>query len=104
MLGLNQKEGRIFRFALIGHIVLGLFLFIYSFVPSCEEEPEIVHVFELASTPLPPTPQVRPTPPNPIIGSLERQRSNPPTKRMGASGRFQSNFIEISLLEKEFPD
>ena len=79
MLGLNQKEGRIFRFALIGHIVLGLFLFIYSFVPSCEEEPEIVHVFELASTPLPPTPQVRPTPPKPTPKPVVKQPTPKPT-------------------------
>ena len=28
-------------------------LFIYSFIPSCEEEPEVVHVFEPASSPPP---------------------------------------------------
>lgn len=55
--------------ALIGHLVLALGIVVYSLLPSCEEEPEIVHVFELASTPPPPVPQVRkPTPkPKPVV-------------------------------------
>ena len=55
--------------ALIGHLVLALGIVVYSLLPSCEEEPEIVHVFELASTPPPPAPQVRkPTPkPKPVV-------------------------------------
>jgi protein TonB len=65
MLGMNQKEGQIFRFALLGHIAFAFFLFVYSFIPSCEEKPEVVHVFELASSPPPPASQVRPTPPKP---------------------------------------
>jgi protein TonB len=40
-------------------------LFIYGFIPICEEEPEIVHVFELASSTPPPLPKVKPTPPKP---------------------------------------
>ncbi len=62
---MNQREGRIFRVALIGHIVFALGLLIYSFIPSCEKEPEIVHVFELASSPPPVPPQVKPSPPKP---------------------------------------
>jgi protein TonB len=65
MLGMNQKEGQIFRLALLGHIAFAFFLFVYSFIPSCEEKPEVVHVFELASSPPPPASQVRPTPPKP---------------------------------------
>ena len=65
MLGMNQKEGQIFRLALLGHIAFAFFLLVYSFIPSCEEEPEVVHVFELASSPPPPASQVRPTPPKP---------------------------------------
>ena len=42
--------------------------------------------------------------PNPITGSRERQSRSPATKTIGASGRFQSNFITISLPERGFPD
>lgn len=77
---MSQKEGRIFRMALIGHLVLALGLVVYSFLPSCEEEPEIVHVFELASTPPPPAPQVRkPTPkPKPVV---QKPAPKPPTPK-----------------------
>ena len=80
MFGMSQKEGRIFRMALIGHLVLALGLVVYSFLPSCEEEPEIVHVFELASTPPPPAPQVRkPTPkPKPVV---QKPAPKPPTPK-----------------------
>ena len=80
MFGMNQKEGRIFRMALIGHLIFAFCLFVYSFVPSCKEEPEIVHVFELASTPPPPAPQVRkPTPkPKPV---LQKPAPKPPTPK-----------------------
>jgi protein TonB len=79
MLGMNQKEGRIFRFALLGHLVFALGLFIYSFLPSCEEEPELVHVFELASSPPPPEPQIRPTPPKPSPKPVVQKTSTKPT-------------------------
>ena len=80
MFGMSQKEGRIFRMALTGHLVLALGIVVYSFLPSCEEEPEIVHVFELASTPPPPAPQVRkPTPkPNPVV---QKPAPKPPTPK-----------------------
>lgn len=77
---MSQKEGRIFRMALIGHLVLALGIVVYSLLPSCEEEPEIVHVFELASTPPPPAPQVRkPTPkPKPVV---QKPAPKPPTPK-----------------------
>ena len=80
MFGMSQKEGRIFRMALTGHLVLALGIVVYSFLPSCEEEPEIVHVFELASTPPPPAPQVRkPTPkPKPVV---QKPAPKPPTPK-----------------------
>ena len=65
MFGLNKKELRIFLWALACHLLLALGLLIYGFIPSCEEEPEIVHVFELASSTPPPLPEVKPTPPKP---------------------------------------
>ena len=65
MFGFGETQSKAFKCALIGHGLLALFLMIYSFLPSCEKEPEVVHVFELASSPPPPTPQVRPTPPKP---------------------------------------
>lgn len=66
--------------ALIGHLVLALGIVVYSLLPSCEEEPEIVHVFELASTPPPPAPQVRkPTPkPKPVV---QKPAPKPPTPK-----------------------
>ena len=65
--------------ALTSHLVLALGIVVYSFLPSCEEEPEIVHVFELASTP-PPAPQVRkPTPkPKPVV---QKPAPKPPTPK-----------------------
>ena len=80
MFGMSQKEGRIFRMALVGHLVLALGIVVYSFLPSCDEEPEIVHVFELASTPPPPAPQVRkPTPkPKPVV---QKPAPKPPTPK-----------------------
>ena len=63
MLGMNQREGRIFRVALLCHIAFVLCVFIYGLIPSCEEEPEVVHIFELASPPPPPSAQIRPSPP-----------------------------------------
>ncbi len=62
MLGMNQREGRFFRIALLCHLGFAFFLFVYSFIPSCEKKPEVVHVFELASSPPPP---LVPTPPKP---------------------------------------
>ena len=79
MLGMNQKEGRIFRLALLGHIAFAFFLFVCGFIPSCEEEPEVVHVFELASSPLPPAPQLRPTPPKPIPKPVVQKPAPKPT-------------------------
>lgn len=73
MLGLNKREGRIFRYALVGHGGLACLLFVFGLLPSCEEDPEVVHVFELSAatpspTPIPPLPQVtpQPTPPKPV--------------------------------------
>jgi protein TonB len=79
MFGMNHREGRIFRLALFGHILLAFCLFIYSFIPSCEEEPEVVHVFELASSPPPPAPQVRPTPPKPTPKPVVQKPAPKPT-------------------------
>ena len=79
MLGMNQKEGRIFRFAMLGHLFFALFLLIYSFLPSCEKEPEVVHVFELASSSPPPAPQVRPTPPKPTPKPVVQKPAPKPT-------------------------
>ena len=66
--------------ALIGHLVLALGIVVYSFLPSCEEEPEIVHVFELASTPPPPAPQVRKPTPKPKA-VVQKPAPKPPTPK-----------------------
>ncbi|MEL0005349.1 MAG: TonB family protein [Opitutales bacterium] len=52
---------------------------IYSFLPSCEKEPEVVHVFELASSSPPPVPQVRPTPPKPTPKPVVQKPAPKPT-------------------------
>ena len=65
MFGFGETQSKAFKYALIGHGLLALFLMIYSFLPSCEKEPEVVHVFELASSSPPPVPEVRTTPPKP---------------------------------------
>ena len=70
MLGLNNRENRVFRISLLGHLFLGAGLFTMSFFPSCENEPEEIHVFELASTT--PTPMLKPptfpkTTPPPLV-------------------------------------
>ena len=70
MLGLNNRENRVFRISLLGHLFLGAGLFIMSFFPSCENEPEEIHVFELASTtptPMPKPPTFPKTPQPPLI-------------------------------------
>ena len=70
MLGLNNRENRVFRICLLGHLFLGAGLFIMSFFPSCENEPEEIHVFELASTtptPMPKPPTFPKTPQPPLI-------------------------------------
>jgi len=66
MLGMNKRELRIFRRALVGHVLFALGLLIYGFVPSCEDKPENIHVFELASAPPLNPPTTKPTPPKPV--------------------------------------
>ena len=69
MLGLNRRESRVFRFSLVSHGMIAGALFCFGFLPSCEDEPEEIHIFELAAaSPFPqPTEQVRqpPTPSEP---------------------------------------
>jgi len=68
MLGLNKSEGRVFRYAFVGHLVLAFSLFVFGLFPSCEKDPEVVHVFELSAAspspqPAPTVPMVEATPP-----------------------------------------
>ena len=85
MFGLDKRENKYFRISLLGHIFLGFGIFIFSFLPSCEEEPEQVHVFELAaSAPVPPSEtkkvkvnQVPPKPSTPAPPKVEQKK--PPT-------------------------
>ena len=67
MLGLNRRESKVFRFSLVGHVLVALACAIFGFLPSCENEEE-VHVFELASaSPFPAEiPSVQPPPPLPV--------------------------------------
>ena len=79
MFGFGETQSKAFKYALIGHGLLALFLMIYSFLPSCEKEPEVVHVFELASSSPPPAPQVRPTPPKPTPKPVVQKPAPKPT-------------------------
>ena len=79
MFGFGETQSKAFKYALIGHGFLALFLMIYSFLPSCEKEPEVVHVFELASSSPPPAPQVRPTPPKPTPKPVVQKPAPKPT-------------------------
>lgn len=69
MLGLSQRENKFFRLFLLGHLLLAGGIFVIGFLPSCEQKPKEVHVFELAS--VSPTPLIeefvkaKPTPPSP---------------------------------------
>ena len=70
MIGFNRREKKVFRYSLFFHLFGACFLFALGLFPSCEEEPEEIHVFELAMAseqpivPQPvPTPAPTPTPP-----------------------------------------
>ena len=70
MIGFNRREKKVFRYSLFFHLFGACFLFALGLFPSCEEEPEEIHVFELAMAseqpivPQPvPTPSPTPTPP-----------------------------------------
>ena len=111
MLGMNQREGRIFRVALLCHIAFAFCLFIYGFIPSCEEEPEVVHVFELASSP-PPHP-LKFAPPHPSqLPSLSYKNLCPnqlhPSLSRWLKSQHQNpsqlqNQSSLSHLPKRFP-
>lgn len=75
MIGFNRREKKVFRYSLFFHLFGACFLFALGLFPSCEEEPEEIHVFELAMAseqaivpqpvpkpPPPPTPPVKVTP------------------------------------------
>lgn len=82
MFGFNQREKRIFCYSLFLHFFGACFLFALGLIPSCEEETEEIHVFELAmsseqpivqqpSLPNPPPPKPKPPtalpPPKPVV-------------------------------------
>jgi len=71
MIGFNRREKIVFRYSLFFHFFGACFLFALGLLPSCEEEPEEIHVFELAMAsdqPIVPQkpvtlPSLKPTPP-----------------------------------------
>ena len=71
MIGFNRREKIVFRYSLFFHFFGACFLFALGLLPSCEEEPEEIHVFELAMAsdqPIVPQkpvqmPSPKPTPP-----------------------------------------
>ena len=66
MLGLNRRESKVFRFSLVGHGMVAMSLFCFGILPSCEEELEEIHVFELAAaSPFPQPAEDVPLPPAP---------------------------------------
>ena len=96
MLGLNRRESRVFRFSLFSHGVVAGALFCFGILPSCEEEIEEIHVFELAAAPLPqpaedvrqptappkptPKPEPKPTPPKPTPTPKPKPKPTPKPK------------------------
>ena len=79
MFGLNKRENRTFRLCMIGHLLLGVGLFFSGLLPSCEKEPEKIHVFELAST----SPQTIVQPkPKPVLTPPPPTSPTPPKKEV----------------------
>ena len=79
MFGLNKRENRTFRLCMIGHLLLGIGLFFSGLLPSCEKEPEKIHVFELAST----SPQTIVQPkPKPVLTPPPPTSPTPPKKEV----------------------
>ena len=76
MIGFNRREKKVFRYSLFFHLFGACFLFALGLFPSCEEEPEEIHVFELAMASeqsivpqpvqAPPPPPTPPPPPPPL--------------------------------------
>ena len=84
MLGLTKKESKFFINSLLGHAVIIAIAGFLGFLPSCEEEKEDVHVFELASASFVPPKPVIPAPPapapTPLISSPSKPIVKPPVK------------------------
>ena len=121
MIGFNRREKKVFRYSLFFHLFGACFLFALGLFPSCEEETEEIHVFELAMaseqpiapqpvqtpapTPTPPVkvtpkPEPRPLPPSPSkVAPVVKPKPvpSPPTRRIGAIGLFQSNFMGFPI-------
>ena len=79
MLGLNKRENRIFKISVMGHLVLATGIVFFAFIPSCEEKPEEVHVFELASSPPVLAPAILPPRPTPPVKKvIPKPKPTPP--------------------------
>ena len=81
MIGFNRREKKIFRYSLFFHFLGACFLFALGLFPSCEEEPEEIHVFELAMVseqPVVPQPVQLPAPPIKVTPKPE-PKPLPPT-------------------------
>jgi TonB family protein len=97
MFGFNRKEKRIFGYTLFFHFLGACFLFTLGLLPSCEDKPEEIHVFELAMAsdqplvqqptlpppPLPTPPPVKvvsqPEKPTPVVPSKPKPPAPKPT-------------------------
>jgi TonB family protein len=95
MFGFNRKESKIFRYSLFFHFFGACFLFTLGLLPSCDDEPEKIHVFELAmasnqpllqepvspapSSPLPPPVKEVPEPKKPasVVPSKPKPKPKP---------------------------
>ncbi len=82
MIGFSRREKIVFRYSLFFHLFGAFILFSLGFLPSCEEEPEEIHVFELAmASEQPIVPQVTAIPPPqppPPIEATPKPRPKPP--------------------------
>ena len=79
MVGLNRREKKIFAYSLFFHLFIGCFLFVFGLIPSCEEEPKEVHVFELAMATTQPMP-IKPAPLPPKVSSNQPPLLSPTPK------------------------
>ena len=82
MLGLSKKESKFFVNSFVLHVLVLLVVGAIGLMPSCEEEKEEVHVFELASAsfvpPPPPVYKPEPKPVPPVVTPVKPRINTPP--------------------------
>ena len=93
MLGLSKRESKFFVNSFALHILVLCLAGLVGFIPSCDEEKEEVHIFEMVSSayvapvdekitetinlPKPPPPKI---PPKPVLKSVPEPQKDSPTQ------------------------